>query len=690
MVGCCASDDQCDDGNACTTNTCAGNACVTTPVAECCAADSDCDDGSACTTDSCGAGGSCANVAVAGCCIADATCEDGDPCTANSCAASVCVSAPVAGCCASDAECEDGNACTTSSCVANTCTSAPVLGCCVSDAECEDDNACTTTACAANTCVATPVPDCCSADSDCDDADPCTDDSCGAGGSCANVPSEACCSADDECDDGDACTTDACAGGECSSSPIAGCCATDADCNAEVCATGTCSGGACSYSPIPGCCTTGGGQCDDGDECTADSCGAGNQCVHAPIAGCCTELGEVEAASFSFEPDTTDGVTPAPAVGPYRWREHTGEFTGGTASLYFGNSSGDHYCPQFIPFAPSGTATMPNGSGSLGAIVLPPSTPASARFDARLDIRSAADVDTFVLQVLVEGADPVDVWSKADIDASQYGSWVPVEVDLSAFAGSTIRLRFAFAVQTHSGCYQGGAGPRIDELRVHVVECGTGCQHASDCNDGAACTEDLCLDGECQHIPASTPVMSFVFDETVEGWSPDPSSGAFRWRETDGDFTAAPMSMYFGNSGASAYCSLLPTIPAASGVANLPGLASDNYPTGTISFGATGQAVLSFDLKLDVRDASNRDLFEVRLIGPDGDAVATVFTKASVPDTLYGHWVPVVIDLSAYAPFTGSVQFFFDTVDKFGGGSCFLSDGVFVDEVRIDQFCPEG
>ncbi len=50
-----------------------------------CAGAAACDDGDACTTDTCGGSGTCEIVAVPGCCVADADCDDLDPCTADAC-----------------------------------------------------------------------------------------------------------------------------------------------------------------------------------------------------------------------------------------------------------------------------------------------------------------------------------------------------------------------------------------------------------------------------------------------------------------------------------------------------------------------------------------------------------------------------------------------------------------------------
>jgi hypothetical protein len=98
-----------------------------------CVADSDCNDANACTTDSCVAG-TCAAAADPSCtpCVADADCaDDGNPCTTETCGAGACgaVVDPACTPCATDAECDDHDACTTDACVAGVCAATPLDEC---------------------------------------------------------------------------------------------------------------------------------------------------------------------------------------------------------------------------------------------------------------------------------------------------------------------------------------------------------------------------------------------------------------------------------------------------------------------------------------------------------------------------------------------------------------------------------
>jgi len=126
-----------------------------------CTQDADCDDGVACTNDSCGPDCLCIFDPQ------DAKCDDGNPCTDDTCdAVADCQFTP-----------DDTNTCDTDA----LCLAVCVDGVCTED-DCDDGAACTTDSC-------DPVADVCSNDKiDCADADPCTVDYCAEpDGTCMNV-----------------------------------------------------------------------------------------------------------------------------------------------------------------------------------------------------------------------------------------------------------------------------------------------------------------------------------------------------------------------------------------------------------------------------------------------------------------------------------------------------------------------
>ena len=258
------SEGECVDGDACTVGDhCEDGQCVGLPIV--------CDDGNPCTDDLCDGKGGCKvefNMEA---------CDDGDPCTVGDvCGEGECVGYEVDCECQEDADCaglEDGDLCNgvlfcDQAKLPYHCAVAPdtMVVC----AEPQDGaTICLNTACESATgeCVEL-------ANNEgyaCDDGDPCTvGDKCIAGECGGGVPVS--------CDDQNPCTTQYCDDG-------VGCVYQD---NFSTCSDGDvctvndlCSGGEC----IGGASL----KCDDGNECTADSCDSAVGCVHVAAAGECDD-----------------------------------------------------------------------------------------------------------------------------------------------------------------------------------------------------------------------------------------------------------------------------------------------------------------------------------------------------------------------------------------------------------------
>jgi Dictyostelium (slime mold) repeat len=166
--------DSCGD-NGCVPGVCQGGVCVLgNPELDCvpCATNDDCEDGSACTIDTCNERGRCEREGAEG-----GTCDDEDPCTLDDrCTNDVCAGTPLV--------CDDGAACTADFCDAGTCVNAAESSSCPASTECAtsecspDDPAADAQGC---------VPR--SGDlelSECsEDENPCTDDHCRVG-ACAH------------------------------------------------------------------------------------------------------------------------------------------------------------------------------------------------------------------------------------------------------------------------------------------------------------------------------------------------------------------------------------------------------------------------------------------------------------------------------------------------------------------------
>ena len=309
-----------------------------------CFIDSDCDDGNLCTDDACLAGGVCSNTNNS------ISCDDGLFCTAtDTCSGGVCVGVgdqcPGLLCdeleaecveCFTHSDCDDDNVCTDQSCIGGRCFYF------TNTLPCDDGLFCTQTdTCGGGGCVGSgdPCPgqlcnesvdQCvnCLTDGDCDDADPCTDDTCTAGDCTYTYNSASCddgifCTLIDTCGAG-ACvgTGDTCPGQMCDETNQA-CveCFTDVDCDdGNDCTSDTCLSGLCIN-------TNNTDPCDDGLFCTAtDACSGGgcvgtgdacsgllcdeanNQCVECFTAGDCDDgipctVDICDAGACVFTPD---------------------------------------------------------------------------------------------------------------------------------------------------------------------------------------------------------------------------------------------------------------------------------------------------------------------------------------------------------------------------------------------------
>ena len=222
----CTIDEDCDDSNDCTDDSCVSGSCVYTNN------NNPCDDSNACTENDTCSDGSCQGTAI--------DCSDGNICTDDDCD-------PASGCfyINNTDPCDDGEFCNgNDTCSGGTCSDhagnpcTPPLVCdegsdtcvgCIDDADCDDSNNCTDDSCVSGSCVYTNNSD------PCDDSNACTENDMCSDGSCQGTAID--------CSDGNICTDDDC-------DPSSGCFYTN---NTDPCDDGiycngsdTCSDGGCS------------------------------------------------------------------------------------------------------------------------------------------------------------------------------------------------------------------------------------------------------------------------------------------------------------------------------------------------------------------------------------------------------------------------------------------------------------
>ena len=233
---------DCDDGVACTEDTCDEDADVCRHAS----LDPPCDDGLFCNgPETCDAGLGClageppcalplvCDESASACvgCVVDADCPADDPCRAAHCVDGTCLVEAIDGCCVGDEECDDTNACTTDSCMNNVCEHASVED----GSPCEDALFCNgPETCLDGACVEGSPP--CTGSETCDESD----DTCEPAAGCVGAI---------ECDDGNACTDDRCVEGDCQNEPNTTACDDSDECTSD----DRCASGQCSGTPAPGC-----------------------------------------------------------------------------------------------------------------------------------------------------------------------------------------------------------------------------------------------------------------------------------------------------------------------------------------------------------------------------------------------------------------------------------------------------
>ena len=328
----CNDGDECTASDVCTSAQCKGQAI---DVAK------SCDDGNACTVDKCETKAGCVSAPKS-----SGACEDGNPCTnGDTCGAGKCVSGTNICGCGGDADCakqEDGNLCNGTL----YCDKAQVPFICqvkaISVVTCDasldgfcQKNLCDSksgkcglqkkdnnTPCDADKSVCTANDTCqeglCKAGTplNCDDGNPCTADSCDAAKGCKKIQQGGPCNADDDactvsdfctegvckvgkkktCDDGEDCTADSCdkSDGKCENKNLIKSCSDN-----NLCTKGDVCGldsKTSKYTCLSGVAVS----CDDGNVCTNDSCG--------PEAGCKFEIDTKTLHPCYDGPDETDGV----------------------------------------------------------------------------------------------------------------------------------------------------------------------------------------------------------------------------------------------------------------------------------------------------------------------------------------------------------------------------------------------
>ena len=443
---------ECDDNDPCSDDVCVDGACQHIVVVECCRADSDCDDGIACTSDSCTPAHRCSSVRDDSfCCTKAADCEDNDACTAGVCAANQCVY-PIEPDCEvpSITYCNDQNACTSEAWGDGHCryTSRADPGCCSVDAECDAlalaQGLDAVARCQESRCWFGRRA--CTRSQDCVGPGYCSTGTCEEG-ECRYPASATCCETHAACADEWPATQDRCVDHRCVSALEAQACATDDACVApNACIATSCVSGQChaALRQDAGCCAVD-GDCSTTDRCASVACVDG-QCVATPTTA---------PAAFVFESFATLDTWTVEADGSgAAWGLSGAQFISAPAALYFGTAAGDY-----------------DVGATHGSITSPPFTLPAAyssellhvRLWRNLAVEPISSRDTIALHVLPADGAPILIWDKSHNSGPGLG-WRDDEIAFPPGLTGPVRLRLTF--DSIDAVDNTRAGIFVDDIRL--------------------------------------------------------------------------------------------------------------------------------------------------------------------------------------------------------------------------------
>jgi hypothetical protein len=258
---------------------------------------------------------------------------------------------------------------------------------------------------------------------------------------------------------------------------------------------------------------------DDGLSCTIDSCNNGTE-IHAIDAGTCL----IEGACY-LPGDVKDGTpcgvcNPAVSQTDFDSKIFTDNFDDNNISdwtvvkvssgvtTWQLSSNHAHSPSRALYFGRHATGTYADGSKRVQAYAqtapmhLPAGTTPQLSFRLWLETqRYVSSVTKDVLWVEVVDAFGVvtAVWnSTTTLEGTTNGNFYPMFVSLGDWAGEDISLRFRF--DSYDSSSNDFEGAYIDDINVDTA-C---CLASSDCDDGDACTIDLCNAQSCNYINTCT------------------------------------------------------------------------------------------------------------------------------------------------------------------------------------------
>ncbi len=325
----------------------------------------------------------------------------------------------------------------------------------------------------------------CGTAADCDDNNPCSDDIC-ANQLCSHVNDDT-----NSCSDGSACTSpDSCSAGSCLAGPNP--CIDGNACTSDLC-TGE---GVCPHTPV---------DCSDGNPCTDDSCIPSTGCAHANNTAACSDSNPCTIGDVCSHGNCVAGTGALPPAVQFCNNAGITIPAVGAAAPYPSNilvtGQPSYVCSAKIALHGIGH-TAPDDLDMLlsrltGANAIVMSDVGGATAVAGVDLTLSDAAATFLPDAgpLVSGAyQPTNVGGG---DVFPLPAPVPTGGSaLAVFTGTNPNGAWRLWVDD-------AFSPEAGSLTGWCVELVSVCRVDTDCNDGNACTDDVCVSGYCTH-PSNT------------------------------------------------------------------------------------------------------------------------------------------------------------------------------------------
>lgn len=518
-------------------------------------------------------------------------------------------------------------------------------------------------------------------------------------------------------------------------------CQVDKDCQefAQCCLDVACLQGRCMPRYVPDCCTVEGpcavdvphhtGTCEA--TCVAGGCGHQLSLRNEGCGEVLWELGDGDISRIDDQPDRI-------AWHRSRLRPFDGQKT---------LRAGDILCPTYHggtldeDCQPIGEGGAVRTAFDTPTITLPATAPALVEMIVYADLGRTDDsggqgglgVDRLEVIALPDGLAATVLWSSSPAPGTGeplvQRAWTPVLVDLSRFAGRSLRLRFAFDTgdgrdNHHEGVSIGrlrvftpcetdrlatGDGgcqvatatrvhplsdslpvtsPPLGPLELHAWPC-QACVGASSCTRSDACEVASCEVGRCAFeevvtFACCTPEPRSGGDgsfETPQGWEEGWELGGL-WDARTLDASAGARSLHFG-------------LEDGSGLAG-DGAQASGTALGPVVTVHERDPVWRFALKLstewDAAPSSENprgiDLLEAIVVLENDPRVPpepfVVWDSRAVLGTTSGAWVVIEVPLERFAGRSVRLGWRFDTVDA----EVNAPGGVFIDESAVVRDCP--